>query len=164
MQALLNNLSIGKRIALGFLLVMAIGFAMIIPTVLSTATDLVEQAEERELHQLATSAQAEIASEARLAEALSAFVANNQGIQAKFAAGERDYLGSRLIPAFKHMKEHYAVRQFQFHLPPATSFLRVHKPEKFGDDLTSIRATIIETNKSQYACWRRAAPDSAFAA
>lgn len=149
MQQLLDNLSIGKRIAFGFLLVALITFAMIIPTFLNTANNLIQQAEEKELNQLATSAQAEIASEARLAEALSAFVATAPILQEKFADGDRNALAELLLPSFKYMKKHYAVRQFQYHLPPATSFLRVHKPAKFGDDLTSIRKTIIETNKTK---------------
>ena len=47
------------------------------------------------------------------------------------------------------MKKEFAARQFQFHIPPATSFLRVHKPEKFGDDLSSFRKTVIATNESK---------------
>ena len=43
----------------------------------------------------------------------------------------------------------YAVRQFQFHTPPAQSFARIHKPEKFGDDLSSFRQTVVKTNASK---------------
>jgi methyl-accepting chemotaxis protein len=38
--------------------------------------------------------------------------------------------------------------QFQFHAPPATSFLRLHKPEQFGDDLSGFRMTVVEANRS----------------
>jgi methyl-accepting chemotaxis protein len=47
------------------------------------------------------------------------------------------------------LKNDYDVRQFQFHLPPATSFLRVHKPEKFGDDLSGFRNTVLEVNQTK---------------
>src|SRR5690606_34737665 len=43
----------------------------------------------------------------------------------------------------------YGLSQFQFHKAPATSFLRVHKPAQFGDDLSAIRQTIVETNSRQ---------------
>lgn len=36
---------------------------------------------------------------------------------------------------------------FHFHTPQTHSFLRVHKPEKFGDDLSSIRHMINRVNK-----------------
>ena len=53
------------------------------------------------------------------------------------------------LGAFAALKDQYDVRQFQFHLPPATSFLRVHKPEKFGDDLSGFRNTVLEVNSSK---------------
>ncbi|WP_114679260.1 cache domain-containing protein [Desulfotruncus alcoholivorax] len=40
------------------------------------------------------------------------------------------------------------IEQFQFHLAPATSFLRQHAPEKYGNDLSSLRNTVLECNKT----------------
>lgn len=40
-------------------------------------------------------------------------------------------------------------RQFHFHLPDNTSFLRFHRPERFGDDLTKVRATVRTVNATQ---------------
>ncbi|WP_429137845.1 methyl-accepting chemotaxis protein [Aeromonas veronii] len=42
------------------------------------------------------------------------------------------------------------IEQFQFHLPPATSLYRVHKPEKHGDDLSAIRPTVVEVNREHH--------------
>ncbi len=146
---LMKNLSIGKRIGFGFTLVLLLTGALIVPVVINEITDVIQSAEERELRQLATSAEAEIASEARTGEALSSLVAHIGTLQSHFAAGDRAYLAEQLVPAFDFMKEQYAVRQFQYHSPPATSFLRVHKPGKFGDDLSAFRATVLETNRKQ---------------
>ncbi len=38
------------------------------------------------------------------------------------------------------------VKQLHFHLKDNTSFLRMHSPENFGDDLTEIRPTVAMTN------------------
>jgi len=39
---------------------------------------------------------------------------------------------------------------FQFHLGPGSlSFLRVHKPEKFGDRMDTLRFTVVDTNMEQ---------------
>ncbi len=52
-----------------------------------------------------------------------------------------------------HLKDSYAllkkynIRQLHFHLPNNESFLRFHKPQKFGDNLTNIRATVKYVNK-----------------
>lgn len=43
----------------------------------------------------------------------------------------------------------YSFRQLHYHLPDNTSFLRMHRPQKFGDNLTGIRKTIELVNKNQ---------------
>ena len=39
------------------------------------------------------------------------------------------------------------VSQAQFHVPPATSLLRLHAPEKFGDDLSKFRPMVVDANR-----------------
>jgi len=41
------------------------------------------------------------------------------------------------------------IRQLHFHLPDNTSFLRFHRPELFGDDLTDVRYTVATVNATQ---------------
>lgn len=41
------------------------------------------------------------------------------------------------------------VKQLHFHLPDNTSFLRMHKPERFDDNLTNIRPSVVFTNKNK---------------
>lgn len=88
-----------------------------------------------------------ILSESRLAESMSSLVANMPLVQQKFAANDRPALASLFVPPFAILKQQYGVDQFQFHTPPAVSFLRVHKPEAFGDDLSSFRFSVVDTNK-----------------
>ena len=64
-----------------------------------------------------------------------------------FASGKREELYKNLEEMWKGLKGKFKVAQFQFHKPPAISFLRVHKPQKFGDDLSSFRKTVLETNR-----------------
>ncbi len=113
------------------------------------AIALIEQAEQRELmgrfHQLVDAIDGS-ASEAR---ALAALVANLPGIPHLVATGQRDALAAQMVPSFKAMAKEFGIEQFQFHLPPATSFLRVHAPAKFGDDLSAIRQTVVQTNATQ---------------
>jgi signal transduction histidine kinase/CheY-like chemotaxis protein len=42
------------------------------------------------------------------------------------------------------------IKQLHFHLPNNDSFLRFHKPKKFGDNLTNIRATIKYVNETKH--------------
>lgn len=41
----------------------------------------------------------------------------------------------------------YNIKQLHFHLPDNSSFLRFHRPEKYGDDLSNIRETVKYVNK-----------------
>ncbi|MDX9959258.1 MAG: methyl-accepting chemotaxis protein, partial [Spirochaetia bacterium] len=66
-----------------------------------------------------------------------------------FAAGDRVTLTTRQAALFTSMKERFGIEQFQYHLPPATSFLRLHSLKVFGDDLSAFRATVVEANRSQ---------------
>ena len=59
------------------------------------------------------------------------------------AAAIRQQLFDIVSPGWHKLTGNYRVRQLHFHIGPGdTSFLRVHKPSKFGDDLSPIRHTI----------------------
>ncbi len=115
----------------------------------SSVQQLMDDAEKRELASIFEGVTASIASQGSAAQAMSALVAGLPQVQDAMAAGDRDALAQLFVPGFAQLKKEYGVRQFQFHTPPATSFLRVHKPAKFGDDLSSFRHTVVETNNAR---------------
>jgi len=133
-------------VANAIMVILVIG--LIIPFSNHQVESLMEEAEYRELEGLFNIAQGELKAKGELAKAMATLVAASPEVQQEFSDGQRDALAERLVPLFGYLKSEYAVRQFQFHTPPATSFLRVHKPQKFGDDLSSFRRTVIETNKA----------------
>lgn len=61
----------------------------------------------------------------------------NEAEQAVIRAKMQDKLQS----TYHHLEEKN-LRQLHFHLPDGTSFLRMHKPDKFGDNLFDIRYSI----------------------
>ncbi|MBF0093976.1 MAG: hypothetical protein HQL33_06510 [Alphaproteobacteria bacterium] len=65
-----------------------------------------------------------------------------------FAARDRARLLAATRDAYRVQHEKYGISQAQFHLAPAESFLRVHNPEKFGDDLSATRQMVVEVNRS----------------
>ena len=146
---MLKNLNIKTLLALGFTVVLVLVTVVNIIVVLSTVSSVSMQAEQRELHKLFDSAKSELDSEGRLANALASMVANVESFSELFANGNRNQLAEILIPVFKVMKKDFNARQFQYHTPPAISFLRLHKPEKFGDDLSSFRQTVVAANRKK---------------
>lgn len=145
----LRNFSIGRRIAATFVLLLlltALPIALISLYFIDKSTD---HAEERELRGVYATFEAAVAAEGRLSETLSAFVAGIPDVQRDLARGDRAGLLTLLGPSYQALKNDYAADQFQFHTPPATSFLRLHKPEKFGDDLSSFRQTVVVANNDR---------------
>jgi signal transduction histidine kinase/CheY-like chemotaxis protein len=52
--------------------------------------------------------------------------------------------------SWEAVRKEYDTRQLHFHLGPGSnSFLRVHQPEKFGDNMDSVRFSIVDSNKYQ---------------
>ncbi|MBF0152936.1 MAG: HAMP domain-containing protein [Magnetococcales bacterium] len=81
--------------------------------------------------------------------ALEALMQNREMMDA-FARGDRETLARLTVPFFEQsLKTTFNIEQFQFHVPPATSFLRVHEPKKFADDLSSFRKTVVTANQER---------------
>jgi diguanylate cyclase (GGDEF)-like protein len=60
----------------------------------------------------------------------------------------REELNTLVGPFWNELRSRYGLRQLHFHIPPDTSFLRVHAPHKYGDDLTGVRHTTTDAIKS----------------
>ncbi|WP_316980310.1 methyl-accepting chemotaxis protein [Shumkonia mesophila] len=134
---------------LGYGLILLLAIMATVGAGVYQTRDLVTTAEQRELKGYFENLKGAIAAQSSLAETLSTLVANLPSAQDMFARGDRDGLTRLFLPANDILKKDYGVEQFQFHLPPATSFLRLHMPAKFGDDLSSFRQTVLDANSKK---------------
>ncbi len=76
------------------------------------------------------------------------FITHDQQTLQAVAEGDRKYLNNRYVPLFQDvLKPRFGINIFQFHYPPAISFLRIHRPNKFGDDLSRFRTTVVQVNR-----------------
>ena len=57
----------------------------------------------------------------------------------------RDELYKKLGTLYHHLKK-FGIKQLHFHFPDTTSFLRFHKPSKYGDNLKDIRYSLVVAN------------------
>ncbi len=99
-------------------------------------------------------------------EQTASFIAGDERVQQLFLAGKlavaeegggkggikadqaRQQLLGMVGPGWNAMRERYRVRQLHFHLGPGSnSFLRVHRPEKYGDNMDEVRYTIVDANQ-----------------
>ncbi len=146
---MLSSVKIGTRILIGFAVTLVVTLAIIIPTVLGQLGSIIDEAEDRELRSMYDAVRSQINTQGGFAEAMSALVAEQPDVRATFAERDRETLVDQFHPAFERLSEEHGVAQFQFHTPPATSFLRVHALDSYGDDLIDRRPTIVETNRRQ---------------
>jgi len=75
-------------------------------------------------------------------------VAGMPSVQDNLMFQSRDDLQAVAAPLYAGLKKIIDLNVFHFHLEPATSFLRLQKPEKFGDDLSGFRKTVVQVNKT----------------
>ncbi len=144
-----RNIGISMRFVIATVVAVVVVLLATQFTTFNYMREMLRTAEENEIAEIYENVVASVESEGRLARAMSALVAGIPQVQQVFAERDRVALESYFVPGFAQLKSEYGVRQFQFHEPPATSFLRVHKPAKFGDDLSSFRFTVVETNQSK---------------
>ncbi len=60
----------------------------------------------------------------------------------------RQELYEALLPLYNNLKQQN-IRQLHFHLQGNTSFLRFHRPDKFGDSLIGVRYSIDKVNRTK---------------
>lgn len=103
----------------------------------------------QELSRTLSAVQASLEDAEKLSLGLATEIANNPQVQAAFAEQDRELLTELTLPTFEVLAKEFEVKQFQFIQPPATSFLRLHQLDRFGDDLSSFRFTVLEANATQ---------------
>jgi methyl-accepting chemotaxis protein len=135
------------RITLALIGASVLTAAVLLVGLVHTIDDVIRRADDRELRGHYDAVISRLAQESQQAAAMSAVVASMPLAQAALAKGDREALFKLFEPGFAFLQSQYGVDQFQFHVPPATSFARLHQPKKFGDDLSGFRKTVVEANR-----------------
>jgi PAS domain S-box-containing protein len=79
---------------------------------------------------------------------IASVIAENPEVLKFLAERKREALYNLLINTFTILKTHFNIEQLHFHIPPGISFLRLHFPSRFGDDLSASRKMITDVMKS----------------
>ncbi len=69
-------------------------------------------------------------------------------VQAATARHDDAALEAMFAPGFGKLKTDTGMVQLQFHVPPATSLIRVHELSKRGDDLSAFRKMVVDANRN----------------
>lgn len=141
----LLSVSVGFKILAAVLSVIAVTIVisawLTVMVVKDQEASVIEQARER---QALFEIESEKAAGAYLRHAI--FFSEIKRIRDAMKARDREALKAVALPLWKGLNEVNAEEPFlvHFHVPPATSFLLASKPDKFGDDLSSFRKTVVD--------------------
>lgn len=148
---MLSKLTIRFRIQAGFALVFIVGVGLLLWMMLSTLDRQQRLAEQGRVEYLQQAAMDELAGQQSRALDLAASLVRQPAIQQSFAQRDRQALRVELEPVFQYLQKEAGIEQMQFHLPPATSFLRLHDVGNHGDDLSAFRHTVVAANQQRAA-------------
>ncbi|NOT17516.1 MAG: SpoIIE family protein phosphatase [Sulfuriferula sp.] len=140
-------MSLTRRILLPILILAALVMSGMVAIVVWDTEQRAVQDETRELSLIGQAFNTELLTLNSFALGLATEVAHNGQVQFAMATQNRALLQKTVMPGYKALKVRLEIPQYQFHLPPAISFLRVHKPDQFGDDLSSFRQMVVKANQ-----------------
>lgn len=135
-------------VTLGFLITLLVA----IPGILSyrTTINTTSRQLEVDLRETITGIQHILTNEkAEQLKLLAYTVAGMPSIQDNMMFQSREDLQIVTEPLYNELKKIVDLNVFHFHIAPAISFLRLQKPEKYGDDLSSFRKTVVRANATQ---------------
>ncbi|WP_421592937.1 cache domain-containing protein [Shinella sp. M27] len=122
------------------------GAALVTSRLFSGMTDAVEGNQFQTMQAIVETA---IRDSENKALARAELIAELPTVRRLFAAGDRAGLNAELSAMFAGQKARHGVDQAQFHTADAISFLRLHDPAKFGDDLSRSRPLVVAANKER---------------
>jgi HAMP domain-containing protein len=115
----------------------------------ASQVSLLNEQDEESLNGAMNTGHTIIESQLGLYQQMATLVAEMPGVGAIFSKGDRSKLYAEFQPAFDSLKKRFNLFQFQFHTPPAVSFLRMNEPQKYGDDLSGFRRTVLNVNNEK---------------
>jgi len=147
MKRILPNLSLRNLLLVVISLSMIIIISILSYFIYTNMSAEIIKQEDEKLNGIATTINTKLNDLLEEGEIAVKLVAKNTAVQTAFANRDRELLRDMLLNSYQDISEEMA--QFQFHLPDSTSFLRLHNPDKYGDDLSSFRFTVNQANQEQ---------------
>ena len=142
---------IDSRVSLKILISVQISFAIVVAVLvwlsISSQSDLLLQQEKSVLQTQQQVLMGQIKGSERLALALATLTGHRPDVQEAFADRDRKLLTDLTLPGFQALSVLLGQTiQGQFHIPRATSFLRLNDLDKHSDDLSAFRPAVVNVN------------------
>ena len=115
------------------------------------ARQIASEGAERRLAQTQAQIEASLDNQFRIALSMAEMIAAIPRVKRAVEKGDTRGLYRLFVKDFESLSASTGIAQFQFHTPQAISILRVHDPDKNGDDLSSFRHMVVAANQASIA-------------
>ena len=146
----LNDISLKWKLIIPFLFLAFVGALGLFVVSYRFQESLIHVNEEKLLRNQYRYFLHEVDFKANMAMSLAELVAKNPDVARALAERDRERLITLLLPAYEILHTDFGVSQFHFHVPPATSFLRLHALDKYGDRMEAYRHTINKARETGF--------------
>lgn len=140
----IKGISLKWKLLIPFLLLAFTGTTTLAYIGLSSQQDLIKEEERKDVLHYYQHLLERLRLKENQAVSLATMIAENPSVQKLLSEKKREQLNNLLVQTYVQLKTDFHIEQFHFHIPPGISFLRLHYPTRFGDDMRSERGTIIE--------------------
>jgi len=144
----LQDISLKGKLVIPFLFLAAMGAAALFVVSYRFQASLIQVNEDTRLRNLYQVFLNDIEARKNAALSLAYLAAKNPEVAEALARRDRNRLITLLYPAYQILEKDFGVRQFHFHLPPATSFLRFHALDQYGEKMEAFRPTINQARET----------------
>lgn len=138
----IQDISLKWKLIIPFLFLAAMGATSLFVVSYRFQSSLIRINEEQGLRNLYQFFLNDLAFKKNKALSLAYLTARNPEVAAALALRDRTRLTALMTPAYETLKQDFGVQQFHFHVPPATSFFRLHAPGQYGEKMEAYRPTI----------------------
>lgn len=147
----LGDVSLKWRLLAAFLLISFFGTTVLVWIAFGSQQALIHLSERRTLESHYQQFLQAIQARRDQALGLAWSVALDPHVQEFLARRDRTALMEHLAPMYQRLHHDFGVRQVHLHVPPAVSFLRIHRPERYGEQMDAYRRTILHAIENRRA-------------
>lgn len=136
-------------LALAASAVIVISFAIMLRFMFAALDDMVERDGAAQMTAASQAVTAALDQAGKFALAQAETMARRADVAAALAAGDRPALSGMSAAIFDYLKAQAGVKIFGYHSADMRYLLRVHKPDRDGDDISGKRPMVLAANKSR---------------
>ncbi len=148
---IMKNLSIGQKVHIPLIAALATGFVAILVSFLVSLQDMEKEVTQKSQAQLKSYMEEQLVAKFDVAVTNAIAMSENHYVMEGLRSGDRQLTVAGLQQLQNMYKAHTQFKDMKIHVhtPDLKSFVRAWKPNKYGDDLSSFRATLVYLKQTQ---------------